>query len=437
MKTISPIHAAFLGALLATSINAAAACSAHTDCTSGQYCYDAGFYDNGIWSGVGVCSDYPSHCCSGVDADPIDQNTCACPAASACSECFDLFDTDGSIPAFDTYGSPDATGHECLKITAILDGSSGVGDSDVMSGIFTLADGNTIDATSYSSVAAFTADATAKVVPGSLCSYTDFTSSNTCVRTVSNLDPTVTYNLGAVNKDVTNAQVIRLGITTCTYSGECSAHTDCTSGQYCYDAGFYDNGIWSGEGVCSDYPSNCCSGVDADPIDQNTCACPAASACSECFDLFDESGYIPAFDIYEGPQGTNFACLKTTAMLDGPPELLYSGEGNVMSGIFTVADGNTIDATSYSSVAAFTADATAKAVPGSICSYTDFVSSNTCVRTVSNLDPTVTYVYGAVNKDETGAKVARLGITTCTSAASFAKPFVVLYAISALVSLFV
>ena len=217
----------------------------------------------------------------------------------------------------------------------------------------------------------------------------------------------------------------------------CSAHTDCTSGQYCYDAGFYDNGIWSGVGVCSDYPSNCCSGVDADPIDQNTCACPAASACSECFDLFDESGYIPAFDIYEGPQGTNFACLKTTAMLDGPPELLYSGEGNVMSGIFTVADGNTIDATSYSSVAAFTADATAKAVPGSICSYTDFVSSNTCVRTVSNLDPTVTYVYGAVNKDETGAKVARLGITTCTSAASFAKPFVVLYAISALVSLFV
>ena len=436
MKTISPIHAAFLGALLATSINAiaAAACNAHTDCASGEYCYDEGFYDFGVWNGVGECDDTPSNCCSDGDADGIDKNTCACPAAAGCSECFDLFDTDGSIPAFDTYGSPDATGHECLKITAILDGSSGVGDSDVMSGIFTLADGNTIDATSYSSVAAFTADATAKVVPGSLCSYTDFTSSNTCVRTVSNLDPTVTYNLGAVNKNETNAQVVRLGITTCTYGGDCSAHTDCASGEYCYDQGFYNTGIWNGVGVCSAFPSNCCSGADADSIDKNTCACPAAAGCSECFDLFDDSGYIPAFDIYEGPEGNGNECVKTTVMLDGSTG---AGDSDVMSGIFTVADGNTIDSTTYSTVAAFTTDATAKAVPGSICSYADFASSNTCVKTVSNLDPTVTYVFGAVNKDETGGQVARLGITTCSGAGSVAKSFVVLYAISALLSLFV
>jgi len=66
MKTISPIHAAFLGALLATSINAiaAAACNAHTDCASGEYCYDEGFYDFGVWNGVGECDDTPSNCCS-------------------------------------------------------------------------------------------------------------------------------------------------------------------------------------------------------------------------------------------------------------------------------------------------------------------------------------------------------------------------------------
>ena len=215
MKIISPIHAAFLVALLATGINAAADCNAHTDCASGEYCFDQGFYNAGIWNGIGVCSPFPSRCCSNVDADAIDKDTCACPAAAGCSECFDLFDTDGSIPAFDTYGSPEATNFACLKSTVMLDGSSGAGDSDVMSGIFTLADSNTIDSTTYSTVAAFTADATAKAVPGSICSYADFTASNTCVKTVSNLDPTVTYVFGAVNKDDTGGQVARLGITTC------------------------------------------------------------------------------------------------------------------------------------------------------------------------------------------------------------------------------
>ncbi len=436
MKITSPIHAAFLGCLLATSINdaIAVACSAHTDCASGEYCYDQGFYNTGIWNGVGVCSAVPSHCCSGSDADSIDQNTCACPAASECSECFDLFDDSGYIPAFDIYEGPEGNGNECVKTTVMLDGSTGAGDSDVMSGIFTVADGNTIDSTTYSTVAAFTADATAKAVPGSICSYADFASSNTCVKTVSNLDPTVTYVFGAVNKDETGGQVARLGITTCTYSGDCSAHTDCASGEYCYDQGFFNTGIWNGVGVCSAFPSSCCSGADADSIDQNTCACPAASECSECFDLFDDSGYIPAFDIYEGPEGNGNECVKTTVMLDGSTG---AGDSDVMSGIFTVADGNTIDSTTYSTVAAFTADATAKAVPGSICSYADFASSNTCVKTVSNLDPTVTYVFGAVNKDETGGQVARLGITTCSGAASVAKSFVVLYAISALLSLFV
>ena len=59
-------------------------CSAHADCGSDAYCYDSGFFMTGEWNGVGYCDPFPSHCCGGEDADPIDRDVGNCPAASRC-----------------------------------------------------------------------------------------------------------------------------------------------------------------------------------------------------------------------------------------------------------------------------------------------------------------------------------------------------------------
>lgn len=71
---------------LAAIIPSVAACTAHTDCGSNAYCYDVGFFTTGVWNSVGSCSYNPAHCCASGDGDPIDRDVTACPSASNCAD---------------------------------------------------------------------------------------------------------------------------------------------------------------------------------------------------------------------------------------------------------------------------------------------------------------------------------------------------------------
>lgn len=60
----------------------------------------------------------------------------------------------------------------------------------------------------------------------------------------------------------------------------CTAHRHCASTEYCYDTGFFITGVWNGEGQCSMWTYACCGNADADPIDRDVANCPASAGCT-------------------------------------------------------------------------------------------------------------------------------------------------------------
>ena len=204
----------------------------------------------------------------------------------------------------------------------------------------------------------------------------------------------------------------------------CKAHTDCTTNQYCFDKNYFDTGVWSGSGFCSNNPSDCCAIADADPIDKNTCNCPAASKCTTCFttpftEIYDKVGTIPAYDTVTTEEATGLTCLKFILTLTG------GADGDIISAILTKANAAAIDAAvdadTYASADAFAADVKSKAATGSLCTFEHFATQGTCTKIVQGLSPTETYVLGAANKDTTESNQARLVIETCGAAASSAN----------------
>ena len=140
--------------------------------------------------------------------------------------------------------------------------------------------------------------------------------------------------------------------------------------------------------------------------------------------LYDETGIVPASDLDSTPSDTGNSCVKYTVTLTA------GTNSNIMTGILTSADAETMGSTNYGSADAAVADAKSKVVTGSGCSFDDFASSATCTKTVQ-LIPTETYVGGVLNKGEDGVS-ARFLIESCsTSGANAAAPAMVI--ISALV----
>ena len=208
----------------------------------------------------------------------------------------------------------------------------------------------------------------------------------------------------------------------------CKAHTDCTAilpDSYCFDKTYFLTGSWGGDGYCSNTPSDCCAVADADPIDKNTCNCPAASKCTTtCFttpfkEIYDEVGTIPADDTVRTEEATGLTCLKFKLELTG------GADGDIISAILTKANSDAIDAAveagTYASADAFAADVKSKAVTGSLCTFEHYATQAKCTKIVTGLSPTESYVLGAANKDTTDSNQVRLIIETCPAAASSAN----------------
>ena len=202
----------------------ASGCSEHADCGSDEYCYDVGYNMTGTWSGVGLCSGFPTHCCGDAHGDPIDRDVANCPAASQC-------------------GSETATASNCEHVC------EGHGYDEAQ-------------CTAVSQSCAWDDGACWSGVGPTSCSY-------------------YTASVGAAD-------------------GTCSAHTDCSSDEYCYDSGYFMTGEWNGVGYCSGSPDLCCADADGDPIDRDVANCPASSQCatisraSNCEDICEGHGYDAA-----------------------------------------------------------------------------------------------------------------------------------------------
>jgi hypothetical protein len=84
--TDSAIADAKVNTIRAIQLKDVSECQSHADCGTGKYCFDTGFYNTGKWNGIGECSDEGEleECCITGDADPIDQDTSKCPAESKC-----------------------------------------------------------------------------------------------------------------------------------------------------------------------------------------------------------------------------------------------------------------------------------------------------------------------------------------------------------------
>jgi len=97
---------------------------------------------------------------------------------------------------------------------------------------------------------------------------------------------------------------------------ECTTHQECidTGGAYCFDSGFFETGIWNGEGLCSGTAAHCCADEDGDPITQDPVnGCPAASYCDNKRDNSnypDECGCTNGMGWCSGtePQGCQMGC---------------------------------------------------------------------------------------------------------------------------------
>ena len=353
-------------------------CSEHADCGSDAYCYDTGYIMTGTWNGVGYCDYHLPHCCGGAFGDPIDRDIGNCPAASQCesetataSNCEDICEDHGydaaqcaavssscawnngacssgvgsaSCSYFPGQTNPLASGcsehadcgsdEYCYDVGYYMTGTwSGVGSC---SGFPTHccgdARGDPIDRDIGNCPAASRCESTTVIALNCevVCEGHGYDEAQ-CTA----VSQSCAWNNGACWSGV--------GPTSCSYytnpagtpENTCSAHTECSSDEYCYDSGYYLTGEWNGVGYCSGFPTHCCGDARGDPIDRDVANCPASSQCgsetataSNCERVCEGHGYDAAqcTAVSQSCEWHNGACWSGVG--SNPCEYYSSGSGD-------------------------------------------------------------------------------------------------------------
>ena len=102
----------------------------------------------------------------------------------------------------------------------------------------------------------------------------------------------------------------------------CTAHANCDWHEYCSDSEYANTGEWSGEGYCSRFPSQCCAGGLANPIDRDVANCPAMSWCD-----FDTSTASSCVIVCEGHGYDETQCAAASPSCEWEDGSCVSGVG--------------------------------------------------------------------------------------------------------------